>query len=73
VGSRPCRSLARVLAAGRRLARGERMQPTMLLHKRYVAVIRTVEFSWQRDEHKQPIRLPPHAQHSVITTLLALA
>jgi len=49
------------------------MQPTMLLHKRYVAVIRTVEFSWQRDEHKQPIRLPPHAQHSVITTLLALA
>ena len=62
-----------LLAAGRRPRRGEYLAVTMLQHKRYLAVVTTVTTSWQRDERRRPVPLPPAGYHSKIATLLERA
>jgi hypothetical protein len=62
-----------ILVMGRRPARGEYLAHQVLLGKRFEAIVGTVEHSWERDEQRRPVKLPPAAQYSVIRSLVAMA
>jgi hypothetical protein len=62
-----------VLVMGRRPGRGEHPAVRDLVGKRWVAIVETVTTSWERDEHRRPVALPPEAQYSVIRSLVGRA
>jgi hypothetical protein len=62
-----------ILVMGRRPNRGEYPAHQVLVSKRFVGIVGTVEHSWERDEHRRPVLLPPAAQYSVVRSLVALA
>lgn len=62
-----------ILVMGQRPGRGKYPAHRVLLHKRFVAIVETVKFSSERDEHRKPVPLPKAAQYSVIRSLVDMA